>query len=265
MLSTDFVAGAPNWIDLGSPAVEASTAFYTNLLGWQYQSAGPDSGGYGFFSHDGKTVAAVGPLTEQGAKPSWTVYFNTPDANDTTKAVEAAGGTVRMAPTDVFNEGRMAAYTDPTGAQFAVWQPGDTKGLGMVTSANSLAWTELYTTDAAAAKSFYADVFGWTTEDSDMGGGMIYTVVKPATGGETSSQGGIMQLNPEMTAAGQTSRWGVYFEVADCDASVAKAVELGGRVIMGPESLEGVGRMAALLDPHGVAFSVIASAMPAQE
>jgi uncharacterized protein len=264
MLNTNFVAGAPNWIDLGSPDVEASTAFYTTLFGWQYRSAGPDSGGYGFFTVGDKMVGAVGPLTEAGAKAAWTVYFGTADADDTAKAVEAAGGTVRVPPMDVFTEGRSAGFTDSTGARFAVWQAGDTKGLGLVTEVNSLAWTELYTSDAAAAKAFYADVFGWTTEDNDMGGGMIYTVVSPANGAKDAMQGGIMQLSPEMTAAGETSRWGVYFEVADCDAVVAKAVELGSRVIMGPESLEGVGRMAALLDPHGAPFSVIASAMPEQ-
>jgi len=262
MLTTDFVAGSPNWIDLGSPDTEASATFYTSLFGWEYQSAGPDSGGYGFFTLDGKSVGAVGPLFEEGARSAWTVYFNTPDADDTAKAVEAAGGTVRVPPADVFSEGRMAAFTDPTGAEFAVWQPGDTKGLGAVTSVNTLAWTELYTSDAAVAKRFYADVFGWVATDNDMGGGMIYTTVKPATGGDTADQGGVMQISPEMAAAGLTPRWGIYFEVADCDATVAKAVELGGTVLMGPETMENVGRLAQMLDPHGASFAVIASAMP---
>lgn len=263
MLSTDFVAGAPNWIDLGSADTAQSAAFYTGLFGWEYQSAGPDSGGYGFFMLDGKTVAAVGPLPE-GAQPSWTIYFNTPDADDTAKAVEAGGGTVRMSPMDVFTEGRMAIFGDPAGAQFAVWQPRDTKGLGTVNTPGSLAWTELYTPDVAAAKTFYADVFGWTTRDEDMGGGMVYSIVLPASGGDSSGQGGMMRLDPEMAAHGVPPRWGVYFEVADCDATAAKAAELGGKVVMGPDSIPQVGRIALLEDPHGVQFSVIASEAPAQ-
>lgn len=262
MLTTDFVAGSPNWIDLGSPDTGASATFYTSLFGWEYQSAGPDSGGYGFFTLDGKSVGAVGPLFEEGAHAAWTVYFDTPDADDTAKAVEAAGGTVRVPPADVFSEGRMAAFTDPTGAEFAVWQPGDTKGLGAVNGVNTLAWTELYTSDAEAAKRFYADVFGWISTDNDMGGGMVYTTVKPAAGGDNADQGGVMQISPEMAAAGLSPRWGIYFEVADCDATVAKAVELGGTVLMGPETMENVGRLAQMIDPHGAAFAVIASAMP---
>lgn len=263
MLTTDFVAGSPNWIDLGSPDVAASVAFYTALFGWEFQDGGPEAGGYGFFFFGGKMVGAAGRLTEEGAAPSWTVYFNTPDADDTAKAVEAAGGTVRIAPSDVFTEGRFAGFTDPGGAQFAVWQPGDTKGLGAVGGPNTLAWTELYTSDAAAAKRFYADVFGWSVTDNDMGGGMVYTTVRAAGGDENPDQGGIMQISPEMAAGGTTPRWGIYFEVPDADAIVAKAREGGGTVLMGPETMPGVGRMAHLLDPHGAPFAVIASENPA--
>lgn len=263
MLTTDFVAGSPNWIDLGSPDVAASAAFYTALFGWEFQDGGPEAGGYGFFFFGGKMVGAAGRLTEEGAAPSWTVYFNTPDADDTAKAVEAAGGTVRIAPSDVFTEGRFAGFTDPGGAQFAVWQPGDTKGLGAVGGPNTLAWTELYTSDAAAAKRFYADVFGWSVTDNDMGGGMVYTTVRAAGGDENPDQGGIMQISPEMAAGGTTPCWGIYFEVPDADAIVAKAREGGGTVLMGPETMPGVGRMAHLLDPHGAPFAVIASENPA--
>jgi hypothetical protein len=56
--------------------------------------------------------------------------------------------------------------------------------------------------------------------------------------------------------------WGVYFSVADTDATVAKAKELGATVLAEPMDLPGVGRMAALLDPQGAAFSIIKNAQP---
>jgi hypothetical protein len=37
---------------------------------------------------------------------------------------------VRAEPADVMSEGRFAQFTDPAGAMFAIWQPGNTKGLG---------------------------------------------------------------------------------------------------------------------------------------
>lgn len=262
MLTTDYVPGAPNWTDLGTPDIEASAAFYGAVFGWAFLSAGPEAGGYGMFTLDGKTVAAIGPLMEEGMASAWTIYFHTVDADATAKAVEGAGGTVRFAPLGVFSQGRLAGFTDPTGAQFAVWQPGETKGLDSVTEINTLCWTELSTTDPAQARAFYGAVFGWEIRDMPMDG-MTYAVVSPSGGGQDAAQGGIMGMADETRAAGERSQWGPYFEVADCDGVAALAAAKGGSVAMPPVTMEGVGRMAQLADPFGARFSVITSA-PAQ-
>ena len=258
MLSTSYVPGAPNWVDLATTDVDAAAAFYGAVFGWEFQSAGPDAGGYGMFNLDGKTVAAAGPLMEQGAPPSWTLYFQTPDANATADAVKQAGGVVRADPFDVFTQGRMGQFTDPSGGKFAVWQPGDTRGLEAVSDPGTLCWAELHTADAGRAKSFYRAVFGWDTQDVPMGG-FSYTLIRPSGGGEESSMGGIMPIDPQMAAAGMTTSWRPYFEVADCDAVAAKTAEHGGTVAMPPQDVPEVGRMAWLADPAGAAFSVITS------
>jgi predicted enzyme related to lactoylglutathione lyase len=256
MLSTNYLPGTPNWVDLGTPDVEAAVAFYSTLFGWTYESAGPDAGGYGMFTLDGKTVAAVGPLSEPGAASSWTLYFCTPDADATAKAVREAGGTVRVEPMDVFTQGRFAQFSDPAGAQFAVWQPGETTGLGAVNDPGTLCWTELHTTGQAGAKEFYRSVFGWVAEDMPMGE-FSYTIVRPAEGDDSSGQGGIVPLSPEESGAGTTPRWGAYFEVADCDATVATATQQGGTVTVPAQDVPGVGRFAELSDPAGASFAVI--------
>lgn len=259
MLTTNFVSGAPNWLDLGSPDLKSSVAFYTGLFGWTHLDLGPEAGGYGFFQLNGKTVAAVGPLMAEGQNPAWTVYFQTPDADLSTKTVEQAGGTVRVPAMEVFTDGRLAQYTDPAGAEFAVWEPKDTKGLQVVTDPGSLCWTELHTTDAAAARSFYRTLFAWDSQDMPIPGGLTYTVISTTNGGREASIGGIMQLGEDQLAAGTTSHWLPYFEVTDVDAVVAKAEATGGSVRMPGVDMEGVGRMAALVDPSGAAFSVIKS------
>src|SRR5439155_394319 len=87
-------------------------------------------------------------------------------------------------------------------------------------------------------KSAATAVFGWVTQDMPMGA-FSYTIIRPAGGGEDSSQGGIMPLSPEMTAAGMSTRWRAYFEVADCDLVVAKAAERGGTVTAPAEDIPG--------------------------
>lgn len=255
MLTTDYVPGTPNWLDLGARDMEAAIAFYSGVFGWDFQSAGPDSGGYGFFRLDGRIVAAAGPSTE-GAAPSWTVYFHTADADATTKAVEESGGSVRLPPMDVLTAGRLAAFTDPTGAEFAVWQPGDRKGLEKLMEPATLCWTELYTTDAAAARAFYRAVFAWSTAEP-MGSG--YTVVSPSgTGADgDASHGGIMQLAPEALGASAPSEWHPYFAVTDVAARVDAAAARDATTLIPPTDVSGVGRLALLRDPEGAVFALI--------
>ncbi|MFI9332750.1 VOC family protein [Kitasatospora sp. NPDC052868] len=261
MLTTAFVPGSPNWLDLGSPDIRASADFYTGLFGWTFVSAGPEAGGYGFLRQEGRTVAALGPPTEEGAPPAWTVYFCTVDADRTTELVEQAGGRVRFRPFDVLGAGRMGGYTDPTGAGFAVWQPHDTVGLDAVTEQGTFCWAECYSVDAEAAKAFYRSVFGWQEQDVPIDG-LMYTVLTPAGGGTADALGGIMQLGPEQTAAGTGSHWLPYFEVSDVDASLATAERLGATARIAAMDVHGVGRLAQLIDPHGAVFAVITSATP---
>ncbi|WP_210584152.1 VOC family protein [Streptomyces sp. GESEQ-35] len=261
MITTDFVPGSPCWLDLGAPDVRAAAAFYGAVLGWDFESMGQgeDVEG-GMFRTDGKIVAGLGKLTEEGARPAWMIYYSVADADATTKAVERAGGTVRVAPMDLDEWGRMAQYSDPLGGQFAVWQPGTNKGVELVDVPGSLSWTELYTSDAAAAKEFYGGVLGWQFSDMELpGGGGTYGLITPAGLPEDRMHGGLMELPKENLAlANGRPYWHPVFAVADCDAAVAEVTKNGGSVQMGPDDAEGVGRLAVCLDPSGADFVVLA-------
>lgn len=250
MLTTHFPPGSPCWIDLGSPDLEATAAFYGDLFAWRFQ---PVMDGYGFWQVDGKTVAAAGVLMDEGPNPGWIVYFHAPDCDATAKAVEAEGGTVRAQPCDIEGHGRMAQFTDPAGAEFAAWQPGGTHGLDLVNDPGSLGWVELHTPDPEAARGFYGSVFGWEFEDMDMDG-RPYPVASPAGGGQDATMAGLWRLEP-----GAEPRWVPYFEVPDCDATVARCRELGGAVQGSVQDIPEVGRAAFLSDPHGAGFAVITS------
>lgn len=255
MLTTDYVPGAPDWLDLGCRDLTAAEAFYRALLGWEFRSAGPDADGYGVFELDGRTVAAGGPLRGRAARPAWTLSFETADADATAEAVERAGGSVRTAPEDVPGHGRLARFADPAGAGFAVWQPGATVGLDRV-GAGALCWTELYTTDSDKAMRFYASVFSWDSQDMPLPGGAgVYKVVSRAGGGPELSHGGIMQLPADMLPDG--SYWQPYFAVSDADVAVETATAHHGGVMMPATDMEGVGRIALLSDTEGALFGVL--------
>ncbi|MFD9543756.1 VOC family protein [Streptomyces sp. NPDC060022] len=262
MITTDFVPGSPCWLDLGSRDVAASAAFYGAVFGWEFQNLGPGAEDYGAFKLDGKAVGGLGRLTEEGARPAWMIYFHTPDATATTETVRRLGGTVRVEPMDADGAGRMAQYTDPRGAQFAVWQPGEMSGLEVADQPGSLCWTELYTTDAAGAKDFYGNLFGWTTEDMPLpGGGGTYSMITPAGRPAERMHGGLMEMPADqLVATGGQAYWHPVFASADCDATVDRVRTNGGSVQMGPEDAEGVGRLALCADPAGADFVVLTPA-----
>ncbi|MGW0578435.1 VOC family protein [Streptomyces sp. NPDC002920] len=261
MITTDFAPGSPCMLDLGVPDVPAAAAFYGAVLGWDYESMGEsEEMEGGMFRKDGKIVAGLGRLTEEGARPAWMIYYSVTDADATTRAVERAGGTVRVAPLDLDDWGRMAQYSDPLGGQFAVWQPGKSPGVELMDKPGSLCWTELYTSDATAAKEFYGGLFGWQFGDMPLpGGGATYTLMTPAGLPENRMHGGLMELTPkDLSLTDGRPYWHPVFAVTDCDAAVAQVTENGGSVQMGPENAEGVGRLAVCLDPANADFVLLA-------
>ncbi|OQR62075.1 hydroxylase [Streptomyces maremycinicus] len=273
MITTDPTPGSPCWLDLGAPDVRAAAAFYRSVLGWDFESMG-DPGGEaggegadmegGMFRSGGKIVAGLGRLSEEGARSAWMIYYTVTDADATTRVVESAGGVVRVPPRDLGEWGRMAQYTDPSGGQFAVWQPGKNAGFELADAPGSLSWTELYTSDAAAAKAFYGAVFGWQFSDMDMPGGEgAYTLITPDGLPEERMQGGLMEVGGDgLALAGGRAYWHPVFAVADCDAAVAAVTGNGGSVQAGPMDAEGVGRLAVCLDRSAADFVVLTPSTP---
>jgi predicted enzyme related to lactoylglutathione lyase len=211
------------------------------------------TGGYRQAMRDGKPVAGMMPLMQEGQPPAWSSYVSVSDAGATAAGVKESGGTVMVEPMEVMDLGRMAVFADPAGAVFGVWQPGTFAGAGVVNEPGSLSWNELNTRDPDGAKEFYGALFGWTSEESKMPDGGSYTEWHrdgdAIVGGMLDIRGRVPDEVPP--------HWMVYFAVEDCDATVAKAKELGGECDLGPIDLP-VGRFAVLHDPHGAHFAVVA-------
>lgn len=113
-------------------------------------------------------------------------------------------------------------------------------------------WHELMSQNASASEQFYTAVAGWTARP-------MPTPDHPYTVLSVGSQGmaGLMELPPEAAAAGAPSQWVGYVAVTDAAATVAQAVQLGGRCFHDPTTVPGVGTFALLTDPWGAAFAVI--------
>ncbi|WP_370081600.1 VOC family protein [Streptacidiphilus sp. MAP12-16] len=260
---TEFPEGAPCWADAMFKDVEGAKAFYGEVLGWTFGDAVSEFGNYTQAYSGGKAVAAVVPPMPGADEPAsqWTLYFASPDVAATAEKIKAAGGAVLMEPMQVGTFGSMAIATEPTGAVFGVWQPGDHKGFEKVGEVGSYCWAELATREPSKADAFLTKVFPYSSQEMETGGDpaaaeMDYKAFSLA--GAENPVLGRMKTGADLEP--QTpSHIRVYFSVDDCDEAVAKAKKLGGEVHGGPMDSP-FGRFAALTDQQGAAFMVIDTA-----
>lgn len=243
------------WADLGTTDLAGAKRFYSELFGWKLKEVPMDGGGvYVMAQIRGRDVCGMAEQMpeqrKQGVPPHWTPYALAKDVDARAEKAKKAGGQILAGPFDVMDVGRMVLIQDPTGGVLALWQPRKSKGAGVMNEPGALCWMELLTSDAKRAAAFWTQVLPWKLKTSPLDGGE-YTEL--SVGDQTT--GGIMQIRPEMK--GMPTHWGIYFAVADADATVKRAEKQGGRVHMPPTDIDKVGRFAVLADPQGAAFNII--------
>jgi uncharacterized protein len=241
--------GFPTWVDLGTADLEDAKRFYTALFSWSFET----DNAYTTFLLNGRPVAGAGPLYGEGQPTAWSTYIATDDADGVAARVAANGGKVLVPPFDVADQGRMAAFLDPGGAPFSVWQAGTMTGAALFDVPGALTWNELNTRDLEGSRAFYGSVFGWAFRQSAMGG-LPYLVAKL----DETAICGIQPMTTDMWPDDVSPHWMVYFAVHDCDRMAEHAMALGGLVVHPPTSLP-IGRYAVLEDGQGGMFAVLAS------
>lgn len=226
--------GTPTWLDLHVPDVDVAKNYYGRVFGWEF---GESALGTTCLLR-GLPVAGI----RQGSG-GWRAHLATEDCATTVKAVVAAGGTVVEEPHDVGDLGRAAVVTDNVGAVFGLWQGATFPGCRLVNEPNTLVRNDLITSTPAPAREFYVAVFGFTLDGNPDIPEFDFTFLRRPEGHEV---GGIMGI------PGAPSAWHTTFEVADTDATLARA---GSDV---PVDDTPYGRSATLHDPFGVEYSIIA-------
>ena len=108
-------------------------------------------------------------------------------------------------------------------------------------------WTDLGTMDAAGAKAFYTQLFGWDAQDVPAGNGRTYTLAR--LGGNQVA--GLFEDEQRPHPS-----WLSYVSVDDVDATASSALELGAETMQEPFDVMTIGRMAVLRDPTGAVFAI---------
>ena len=253
---TSYAQGAPAWVDLRTPDVDAALGFYSQLFGWEDdpQELPDGMGHYHIQTLGGEHVAAIAAQwpdeAARGAPPLWSTYLAVDDVDAAAARVAGAGGSLMGEPMDVMEAGRMAWLQDPAGASVCLWQANLHVGATVRGDAGSLCWHELHTADPAGAARFLGRLLGVAAREEPLPDGSPYVML--SAGGEDVA--GIPPAPPD--AGGAPPRWLAYFAVGDTAAAAARVRELGGSVIMEPTESPG-GPFAVVADPQGAAFGVV--------
>ncbi|MEM7153791.1 MAG: VOC family protein [Myxococcota bacterium] len=107
-------------------------------------------------------------------------------------------------------------------------------------------WFELVCAEPEAARTFHTQTLGWTATRIDVGG-----VGYPMLEASGAPQAGIVSPRDE-----GPGHWSSYLWVDDVDARAAGVEAAGGRVLLGPVDISGVGRFALVADPQGARFNL---------
>ena len=110
-------------------------------------------------------------------------------------------------------------------------------------------WVDLATTNLAAARDFYAGLFGWSYIDEEMGEMGIGTYSMAMVNDVATAA--VYQLAPGQIRSESKSEWHVYVTVDDIEATLGNVRQRGDAILSEATDVDRAGRVAVIEDPTG--------------
>ncbi|MCM3898037.1 VOC family protein [Gordonia sputi] len=244
------IHGAPCWIDLATPDVDATMRFYYDVFGWKYTEHTDR-----IFAVDGDApIAQISPIPDElsGVPSFWHVYFASEPLSRLIDRPGARSGELAAGPLDIDGLGRVVSVVDPSGAGFSLWEP--TEFAGFPESPALPVWFELHTTDPMAVVDFYQELLDLLPAVYDTEAG-AYRAFTTQAGDPVV---GVVQAT--------TSLWIPHIRVDDIDATIDRARTAGATVSDASVRAHPLGRSTLISDVTGAVVGIIEpSAQPAAD
>lgn len=113
-------------------------------------------------------------------------------------------------------------------------------------------WHQLLTPAPEQALAFYQALLGWRAESGEMEGIPHHTLYN-------GDQPVASILGVPEDAHDVLPHWHPHLNVADVDECARRATELGGRVIVAPGDIPGLGRLGVIQDPTGAVLTLVSA------
>lgn len=220
--------------EIGGPDEARLAEFYAGLFGWGMTTVP------GYTVVDTRGGSGINGGIGTGPDPWVTFYIETDELQSALDKINLVGGKTVLPITELPGMATFAQFADPDGLVVGLVLARTDRELGPGPGEGApVDWFELLTADAARSQQFYAEIFGW--QIAGQGYGMV------DTGSARGIRGGIGTAEQRGWAT-------VYASVPDVEAVLARAVELGGSRVYGPNPVDDHMQTGAFADPAGNVF-----------
>ena len=242
------------FLELVTPDLAAAQNFYAGLFGWTFRDLKLARTEYAEASLDGHPVAGLiyKPLpADAQRRPAWLSFFSVRDVDAAAQIALQRGAKVLFQPHSVPNRGREAVFADPQGAVFAVLASSSGDPSDVLAVPGDWIWSSLITRDPDTDAAFYQALFGYEVFDlaaQAPAQHLILAADNYARAGANTLPASRPSMHPH---------WLNFIRVNDAVKMTAKAVALGGRVLVEPRVDRHGGKVAIVADPQGAAFGLL--------
>jgi predicted enzyme related to lactoylglutathione lyase len=245
------------WADLFTADPAAAQMFYTGLFGWEAttieRTTPSGSHSYIILANGGEPVTGIAHWPSRmpdAVHGRWVGYVSVPDVAKALATATAAGGRVLFPAKDLPKRGTQAIFIDPEGAELGVLHSSSGDPGEYAPDLGDLVWAQLFAHDPVAEGRFCASIAGWEVlSDTRNDRPNVFVL---ASGGYSRASVVSLPTQPQAKPG-----WLLFVRVADVKAAAAKAVSLGGRVLVAPSDVPTEYWRAVIADPTGAVIGLV--------
>jgi predicted enzyme related to lactoylglutathione lyase len=234
------------WADLVTPDLAAAERFYGGLFGWTFQDLHVGDSTYAVATLGGHPVAGMFqkpvPAGEH-RQPAWLTFIAVRSVEEARTEALAHGAKSLAPPKTYAGRGTQAVFADPEGAVFAALASSSGDSADYLAAPGEWIWSSLLTDDPSRSAAFYKAVFGYDLFDLPSDDDAQHVILAS----DDFARAGIHSLPP----GHRHPHWINFVRVADASRSAARAVELGGRILVEAHPDRHGGQIAVVADPAG--------------
>jgi len=242
------------WADLVTPDLAVAESFYSGMFGWTFQTIHTGDVEYAVArAPDGDAIAGLvkKPLpTDDNRQSAWLTFIAVRDVDAAERTALQNGAKSVSKPKTYAGRGRQAVLADPDGAVFAILSSSSGDPADSLSPPGEWIWSSLLAQDPDREASFYQTLFRYDPYDLPKEDGAPHIIL-------SSDEFARASVNPLPSGGHRRPHWLNFVRVVSADNAAAKAVSLGGKVLVQPFEDRHGGKVAVIADPAGAPIGVM--------